>query len=358
MVRIFARRTSDVRYFTDDRALELEGVRENGPGWWWRGEGDVRDPAVVSRVLVTSDRSAIRGYDLVVAAPRATSILLAIDPLSSPGLIAAHRAAVEAAVTYLEERAVVVRETRRGVEFERSGVWESAVAFTHGLNRHGEPHLHDHVLVGARPRDSAGVLDSRALFAHAPSADALYRATLRHEVAQRTPWTSWRSFLGAEHVVGLDEGYRALWAGHHRDRGEKLSWGREETLASWRRDAERFVSIGEVDPPSTHRRHLDEHRFCGAMEGRMDVSRRHVIAAWSDAAVFGQGARSVVRDVDDLYPALRNGLGVHESVISVAEARMVGAVRELGPRPLQREELERWRYRSRDRERSREGRSR
>ena len=125
-----------------------------------------------------------------------------------------------------------------------------------------------------------------------------------------------------------------------------------------RRDAERFVSIGEVDPPSTHRRHLDEHRFCGAMEGRMDVSRRHVIAAWSDAAVFGQGARSVVRDVDDLYPALRNGLGVHESVISVAEARMVGAVRELGPRPLQREELERWRYRSRDRERSREGRSR
>lgn len=358
VIRLLPRRSSDVTYFTNDPALELDGLRRGGPGWWLRGDGDTRDPSVVSRVLVTSERSGVRGYDVVIAAPRPISILLAVDPEHASGVVAAHRASVRASMAYLEDRALVVRERRGGVDRDEAATWQRVVSFTHGLNRHGEPHLHDHVLVGARPEGRANVLDSRALYAHAATADALYRASLRYELAERTPWKAWRSFEGVERVVGLDEGFRALWSGHHRERGEKLSWSREMTLASWDRDRERYESLGVVRAPNDGRRVLDEHRFAGAFEGRHDVARRHLLAAWADAASYGQDPVHLTKAVDDLYPTLRGRQGVHEPTIAVHEARMIGPVRALGPRPLERSQFDDWRQRSREVVRSREGRSR
>jgi hypothetical protein len=345
-----------VSYFTNDAALELDGVREGGPGWWLRGEGDTRDPSRVERVLVTSDRSSVYGYDVVIAAPRPISILLALDPEGAPGVIAAHRASVRASMSYLEDHALVVRDRRDGDDREHAARWESVVAFTHGLNRHGEPHLHDHVLIGARPAQQRNVLDARALYAHAEAADALYRASLRHELGSRTPWSAWRSFEGVERVVGVDEGYRALWPGHHRERGEKLSWSREQTLSTWSHDRERFEALGAVVAPPRGRT-LDEHRFAGALEGRSDIARRHVVTAWANAAPYGQDPKQLTTSIDDLYPQLA-GRGVRERTIGVREARMITTVREVGPRPLERSGLEEWRQRSRELARSREGRSR
>lgn len=358
MLRVLPRRSWDVDYFTRDAARELDGVRDGGPGWWWRGTGDARDPRDVARVLCTTERARVTGYDLVLAAPRPISLLVALDPIHARGVVAAHRASVGAALAYLEERAVVVRKRRGGADDDVPARWGRVVAYTHGLNRHGEPHLHDHVLVGARPEGARTVLDGRALYAHARGADALYRASLRHELGARTPWRAWRSFEGVERVVGLDEGYRALWAGHHRERGEKLSWTREETRERWAHDLARFEPLGAVRAPERSRGHLDEHRFAGTFEGRDEVARRHVVAAWADAATFGQDAAAIVRSVDLLYPALRRGHGVREATIGVPEARMLGAVHELGPRPLEARSLAEWTQRSRERVRSRSERSR
>jgi hypothetical protein len=358
MIRVLSRRSNDVSYFTNDRALEIEGLRDGEPGWWLRGAGDARDPRSVGDVLRTSPRSSVLGYDIVVAAPRPTSILLAIDPEHGAGVVAAHRVSVGAAIDYLEEHALVVRDRRGGEDRDRAGRWSAAVGYTHGVNRHGEPHLHDHVLVGALPEGSHSVLDSRGLFAHLVAADALYRTSLRHELTERTPWSAWRSFEGIERVVGLDEGYRVLWGGHHADRGEKLHWRRGDAVDQWRRDRDRFDSLGAMDPPTRHRSTLDEHGFAGAFEGRHDVARRHVITAWSNAARFGQSPQGVTRAVDALFPELTGARGVREPSISVREARMVARVRERGPRPLETTELERWRQRSRDEPRSRSERSR
>ena len=335
MIRVLSRRSNDVSYFTDDRA------------------GDSGDPRCVAEVLRTSQRSSILGYDIVVAAPRPTSILLAIDAEHGSGVVAAHRTSVGAAIDYLEEHALVVRDRRGGEDRDQAGRWTGIVGFTHGVNRHGEPHLHDHVLVGALPEGSRSVLDSRGLFAHLEAADALYRTSLRHELKERTSWSAWRSFEGVEHVVGLDEGYRALWGGHHADRGEKLHWRRRDAIEQWRDDRARFDSLGVIDPPTRHRSTLDEHGFAGALEGRRDVTRRHVIAAWSNAARFGQDPAAVARAVDTLYPELTGARGVREPSISVREARMTAQVRERGARPLETPDLERWRQRSRDESRSR-----
>ena len=244
----------------------------------YKRQGDARDERSVAQVLRTSERSSVLGYDIVVAAPRPTSILLALDAEHGAGVVAAHRASVAAAIDYLEEHALVVRDRRGGGDRDHAGRWAAAVGFTHGVNRHGEPHLHDHVLVGALPEGSRSVLDSRGLFAHLVAADALYRTSLRHELSERTPWSAWRSFEGVEHVVGLDEGYRALWGGHHAERGEKLHWRRRDAVEQWSKDRGRFESLGAIEPPSRHRSTLDEHGFAAALEGRGDVARRHPVS--------------------------------------------------------------------------------
>ncbi len=358
MIRLIVRRSRDATYFTNDAAHELDSLRDGGPGWWMRGGGDTRDPMAVERVFTSTERSKVVGYDLVVAAPRPISVLMALDPLQAPGVISAHRASVAASLDYLEQRAVVVRDRRDGDDREVAARWERIVSFTHGLNRHGEPHLHDHVLVGARPQGSRSVLDSRALFAHAPTADALYRSSLRHELAQRTSWTAWRSFNGIEHVLGVDEGYRALWGGHHQGRGEKLTWQRAQTVEKWRRDLERFEPEGVVLAPRGERNQLDEHSFSAQLEGRHDVTRRHLVAAWANAADFGQSTKSVSDTIDRLYPELRQSRGIREQTIGVARARMIGQVRERGARPVDVVELSDWTQRSRERSGSWSERSR
>ena len=338
MVRLFVRRSRDVSYLVADAARELDGVRDGGPLWWPRA-ADASTPP--ERALTTTARSNVVGYDLVIAAPRTISVLVALDAVHAPEVVAAHRDAVGAAIDYLEERALVVRHRAHGRDDLERGRWESVAAFTHGVNRHGEPHLHDHVLVGARPASQPRVLDARSLVAHLAAADALYRSSLRHEVARRTPWRPWRSFRGVEQVAGLDEGYRVLWGGHHAQRGEKVTAARAEVVAAWGRDRERFEPMGAVAAPPASSS-LAEHAFAGALEGRREVARRHVVAAWSDAAVFGQSAPDVARSLDLLYPGLTRGGGVREAVVGVDRARMTTLVRERGPRPLDHGDLGRW----------------
>lgn len=346
MLRVLIRRSRDISYLSADRAEELDEVRDGPASWWLRGEGDLRDVDDVARVLSTSERSSVVGYDLVVAAPRPISILLAVAPEHAGAVVAAHRLAVRGAIDYLEDRAVVVRDRRGGEDRDLAGRWSHVVGFTHGLNRHGEPHLHDHVLVGARPHGAATVLDSRGLFAHGAAADALYRGALRAEVARTTPFSPWRSFDGVEHVGGLDEGYRVLWGGHHADRGVKRSWSRDETLSHWAQDLAAFESFGARALPRRRGDELDEHSFTAAFEGRDLVARRHVVAAWANAAIFGHDAPGVSRSVDHWYPALRGSRGVRESLASVREVRMIATTRERGPRPLDVGDLDRWRQRS------------
>lgn len=339
------RRSHDLRYLSDDRAEELDGVRNDGPGWWWRGAGDPGDAVSTARVLTGSPRSSVCGYDLIVAAPRPVSILVALDPARASSVVSAHRRAVAASIDYLERRALVVRDRRGGEDREVSARWSEVVSYTHGLNRHGEPHLHDHVIVGARPDGADHGLDSRALFAHGAAADAVYRAQLRHEIARTTPFTPWRSFDGVEHVAGLDEGYRTLWGGHYVDRGEKLHWTREQTMRQWASDLGRFQS--EVTVATAQRRNdtLDEHAFGAALEGRREVTRRHVVAAWANAATFGLTSRNLDASIDMLYPSLAHSRGVRESVLGLREARMIAEVREHGPRPLDARALSQWRQR-------------
>ncbi len=357
MLRIYPHSGSDVRYFTDDSALELEGLRDGPAGRWLRGSGDVGAEAVQA-ILTPSARSRTNGYDLVVAAPRPVSILLALDPAEAPALIRAHQRSVGHAMTYLEDRGLVVRSRGAGGDFEDAAQWGAMAAFTHGVNRHGEPHLHDHVVVGSQPIGETRQLDARALAAHAPVADALYKAALRFDLGQSTSWRAWRSRSGGDHVAGLDEGYRALWGGHFDDRPSKQSWSRAAIVHRWESDLERFEALTVLPEPRRNPHVLDEYSFSAYLEGLYGLTRRDLVAAAAHATPFGADVAQLQESIDLYYPSLIDSRGLREPQISQRAARMTALVQERGARPLEASQALAWNQRSRERSLERASRSR
>ena len=357
MIRVYARTQSNPAYFTGDRAEELDGVRDGPAGRWLRGSGPLSDEGVAD-VFLSRLRSRVVGYDIVIAAPRPVSIVMALDERHAPAVVAAHQRAVGSAVSYLEERGVVVRERRFGDVHEEPVQWRRIAAFTHGVNRHGEPHLHDHVVVGAHAVGATSVIDGRALRAHATTADSLYRSQLREEIGRTTSWTPWRSFGGGELVGGLDEGYRALWGGHFDDRPPKQLWTREGIQAKWARDLERFEPLTEVALPERTKPAFNHHRYRASLSTVTSIHRRDVMEALADALVFGGSAAEVTRQVDRWYPELRDSRGLREEVLTPRRAFSLG--RELSREPAREREPSRLHlnYRSRDRSSEGEGRSR
>ena len=320
MIRLLPRRSNDVTYFTNDRRPRARGPARRGTR-----DGGCADAATratrrtSTRVLTTSERSSILGYDIVVAAPRPISVLLAVDPEHARGRRRRRTARRCARRSTTSKSARSWCETDAGARTATRRAWSGIVGFTHGLNRHGEPHLHDHVLVGARPEGHRNVLDVARLYAHAAAADALYRASLRHELGERTA------------VVGVAI-VRRRRARRRTRRGVPgaLGWAsrrsRREVCTGREGDA-RVVGATTANASSRwasceapeRRRALDEHRFAGALEGRYDVARRHVIAAWATPRASGRSSTSSSRAVDALYPdAVAARGGVREPTIRFA----------------------------------------
>ena len=354
MIRIIPRRSLDASYYAGDKSMELDGVRSGPPGYWIRGSGPI-DSSVLERTWRRSQRATIVGYDLVVAAPRTVSALLALGEVEEQRqLVVDHRASVAAAVHYLEDRALVVNTAMAGESLEQRGRWASIVAFTHGVNRIGEPHLHDHVLVGALPHHRARALNRQALSAHLLAADAIYRSEFRFRINQHGVRRAWRTFGGIDMVQGVDEGHRALWPGDRTWGIQKESWSRAGIVNKWESDLLRFEKIHMQEPP-TRTDSINEQIFGAHFEGAISVARRDLVAATANGASSGLPGDGVQAFVDIHYPELVADRGLTEGRIGVREARRSALVRERGPRLLEIQDGGRWHQRERPRsfERSR-----
>ena len=149
----------------------------------------------------------IAGYDLTFRAPKSVSLLAAFgDPDTARAVTAAHEAAVDAAFSYLEQRAARSRTGKDGVhQIEVRGL--VAAAFRHRSSRAGDPHLHTHVLVANMAEGPDGTwrtLDGRWLYLHGKTAGYLYEAHLRHELTQRLG-VGWGPVTnGIADLVGVD----------------------------------------------------------------------------------------------------------------------------------------------------------
>ncbi|HET9658020.1 MAG TPA: MobF family relaxase, partial [Kineosporiaceae bacterium] len=174
--------------------------------------------ARVSRQATT----AVAGYDLTFSPVKSISALWAIAPLAVAKQVeAAHRAAVEDVLAWLEDHAAYTRTGPQGVAQEDvTGL--IAVAFTHRDSRAGDPDLHTHVAISNKVqtrRDGRWLaLDGRPVHANTVAASERYNTRLEAELVARLG-VAFEDRPGTEpgkravrELVGMDPRLLAAWS--------------------------------------------------------------------------------------------------------------------------------------------------
>ena len=167
------------------------------------------DPATGEQYLEEKTLSPVAGYDLVFSPPKSVSLLHALgDEKVRHAVNQAHLAAWQAALSYLEEQACVIRRGKNGVIRER-GAGFVAAAYQHRTSRAQDPHLHTHVIVANMARSPDGewrALDGRPILEHYRlAAGYLYQCQLRFELS-RSLGVEWqRPENGMAEIAGIPD---------------------------------------------------------------------------------------------------------------------------------------------------------
>jgi Ti-type conjugative transfer relaxase TraA len=178
-------------------------------------------------------------------------------------VVAAHDAAVDAAIGYLQRSAGYSRRGAGGAETVAVEGFVAA-AFRHRTSRADDPLLHTHVLVAnlARTTDDGvwRTLDSRKLYAHAKTAGVLYQAHLRHELTVRLG-VAWQPVVnGVADIDGVDRALietfsqrRAAIVEHMEQRGETSAAAAQTATLATRQAKDHRPSEAELREGWTRR---------------------------------------------------------------------------------------------------------
>ncbi|MFN8163686.1 MAG: MobF family relaxase [Solirubrobacterales bacterium] len=291
----------------------------------------------------------VPGFDLTFSAPKSASLLWALGgPVAALEVQAAHREAVDAALSYLQREACWTRRGAGGAEFVKGNGYLAA-AYRHRSSRNGDPQLHTHVLIANATQGPDGRwtrLYHPAIYDHATTASYIYEAHLRHELTQRlgVRWQEVRKGIAEiegfadSHLrafstrrteileaAGPDASARSMQVATLATRKPKESGvGRGELLERWRERANEIGLSHEVIE-----RTFDPERSLrpGAAEART-VSTWQVDRAVSAAASHFD-RRDAIQAVAGLLPEGAPGAEVElmadaylasESVIQIAES--------------------------------------
>jgi conjugative relaxase-like TrwC/TraI family protein len=313
-------------------------ARGEAPGrWWGRGLSELgltRDGVVEERQLEallarglhpeTGRRlgrawrtDGVTGFDLCFSAPKSVSGLWAIGGNTMGTEIAeAHRAAVRAALGFLDSHAAMSRKGIDGVE-QISTAGFAAAIFDHRTSRAGDPQLHSHALVVNKLRCADGgwrTIDGHEIYHHKKAAGALYQAALRAELTQRLgvvfePVNA----HGQAEIAGVPAELSALWS----KRTQQIRADADPTLDRFAAELGRPLTAAErasvvktsVLKTRPTKRHDDE----GVLQTR-----------WrAEAAELGWTPARLVRDV--MTTAMRSRQRSTDQVLAgrfAAEARL------------------------------------
>ena len=153
-------------------------------------------------------RGPVPGFDLTFSAPKSVSLLWGLGgPIAGVEVKAAHKAAVDAALGYLQQEACWTRRGANGAQFVKGNGYLAA-AFEHRSSRNGDPQLHTHVLVANATKGPDGRwtrLYHPAIYEHAQTASYLYQSELRHELSRRlgVEWQEVRK--GIAEIAGFSD---------------------------------------------------------------------------------------------------------------------------------------------------------
>jgi len=216
------------RYYLENVATGVEDYRSGRgemPGRWAGTSapmlglsGDVDRDALRAVLAGTDPTTGVRlgrarsdrvpGFDLMFGAPKSVSVLFALGPFEvSAAVRAAHDAATDATLAYLERSACWSRRGAHGCE-QVLGTGFVGATFRHRSSRAGDPHLHTHALVAnvtCGPDGRWATLDARHLYLHAKTAGYLHQAHLRAQLTARLG-VGWRPIAnGTADLVGIPD---------------------------------------------------------------------------------------------------------------------------------------------------------
>jgi conjugative relaxase-like TrwC/TraI family protein len=315
-------------------------------------------------------RAKVLAYDLTFSAPKSASVLFGLGgEEAAHEIVEGHREAVRGALEYVDAHVVSAVRRNQGEVAVLATSGLVGGAFTHGVNRNVDPHLHTHVVMANLVHGEDGrwsALDQRAIWAHQRATAALYEAHLRIELTGRLGlrWTqapfvtaeiegvpplllgefSTRSAdirrHGFEHGVRSSRGQRIAAAATRTDKGEGTAFS--DLVPQWQRralaalggppDLSRWSHDGPMGSPT-----LSEHQFAGVLSVAPDgrAHRRDVVSAFAHAAGQGANASSLGQLTELSLP----GAGVYPGVAenSYPMSTVVPGphlLRALGPRPL------------------------
>jgi len=256
----------------------------------------------------------IKGFDLTLSAPKSVSLLWGLGTKETAAdVVAAHDAAVAAAVRYLEDEACVVRRGKGGA-IRHQGTGLVAAAFRHRTSREADPNLHTHLVtanMAAGPDGRWTALHTPLIYQHSKTAGFVYQAVLRHELGERLGVRFSPSSPGVGEVQGFGTKLRRAFSRRRieieavmADHGVRSAHGAqvatldsrppkpgvvdEEILREgWRRRAAE-VGIGPV-PTGPHRPVVASDNQLGELLTRQDATfdRRQVIRAVAETATQG-----------------------------------------------------------------------
>ncbi len=232
--------TASWRYYTAGVACAATdyyiGAGEAPGRWWGRGlealglePGATVDEAELEALFARAlhpvsgerlgrawRRDGVTGFDLTFSSPKSVSSLWALaNPATAGEVRAAHRAAVAAAMTYLDAHASWSRRGLDGVEQVASGGLVAA-SFEHRTSRCGDPQLHTHALVVNKVHCADGrwrTLDATELYHHKKSAGTIYQAALRSELHARLGVVFEEpNAHGQAEIAGITPGLMKIWS--------------------------------------------------------------------------------------------------------------------------------------------------
>lgn len=173
----------------EDRARIRTGIaRTMFAEQYGRGPLDARElsgwVATYSRQLTT----AVAGFDFCFSPVKSVSTLWAVAPRHTALEVeAAHHAAIDDAMRYLEQHATWTRLGRNGVrQVEVEGL--ITTMFDHRDSRAGDPDLHTHVVVANKVRTLDGLwrsVDGSMFYQHVVTASEVYNTRLEHHLEHR-----------------------------------------------------------------------------------------------------------------------------------------------------------------------------
>ncbi|HET6753371.1 MAG TPA: MobF family relaxase [Jiangellaceae bacterium] len=197
------------------------------PGRWWGSgcpsvglEGEVlpeqlqallegRHPATGAPLGRRFGDKSARGFDATFSAAKSVSVLWALsaDPWVRAEVTAAHDAAVDAALGWLERHGAVTRRGRDGIDqVDTQGL--VVALFRQHTSRTADPQLHTHAVIWAKVQDPTGrwlALDARFLKYQQRSIGWVYDAALRSELSTRLGIT-WGPVVGGHaDIVGVPD---------------------------------------------------------------------------------------------------------------------------------------------------------